>query len=236
MTGSVPVRSLDVIYQDQDLVAIHKPPGIHVHPSPLAPAEENCQRLLRRQLGRWVWPVHRLDRATSGVQLFALSAEEARRLSRLFAERRVGKEYLAVVRGFTPASGRIDHPLRERAGAAPAAAVTAYRRLGTVEWPAPAGRHATARFSLLAVQPETGRQNQIRRHLHHVSHPVVGDVNFGDGTQNRYFREHFGLRRLLLMASRISTESSSGRPLVIEAPLSAEIAALFEKFGWPGRL
>ena len=234
MRGGSPFHKLVILYRDHRLVAIHKPAGHHVHPSPLAPGEDNCQRILRGQLGRWVWPVHRLDRATSGVQLFALSAAEARRISLLFAQRQVRKEYLAVVRGFVPESGRIDHPLRETASAPPAEAVTRFRRLATIDWPAPAGKHPTARFSLAEAIPETGRRNQIRRHLHHLSHPVIGDVNFGDGVQNRYFREHFGLRRLLLMAARLTIPEPGGASaLVIEAPLPPELTALFEKFGWP---
>jgi tRNA pseudouridine65 synthase len=225
---------LQILFQDSHYVAVDKPPGLFVHPTRLGPREPSCLPWLRRQLDRQVFTVHRLDRATSGVLLFALSSEAAREICRLFEKRSVDKAYLAVVRGFTPESGCIDSPLRESKDKEPADAATNYTRLETVELPEPVGRFDTARFSLVEVQPRTGRMHQIRKHFARISHPVIGDANHGDGTQNRFFRDHFGLRRLLLMATHLGFRHPySGEPATISAPVPDDVRALFDQLGWP---
>ncbi|MCY3764565.1 MAG: pseudouridine synthase, partial [Gemmatimonadetes bacterium] len=140
---------LTLIYQDDHYVAVDKPSGIFVHPTRLGRREPNCMSRLGRQLGRPVFTIHRLDRATSGVLLFALSSEAARKMCLLFEKRRIRKEYLAVVRGFAPETGRIDHPLRKDSNKPAADAVTDFVRMGTAELQEPVGRHDTARFSLV---------------------------------------------------------------------------------------
>ncbi len=191
-------------------------------------------RILRDQLGQWVYPVHRLDRATSGVLVFGLSSEAAQRLAQLFKERQVRKCYWAVVRGFIHSRGVIDYPLREEKHKPPASARTRYRRLGKVELPIPVGKFPTARYSLAEIIPETGRRNQIRKHFAHLSHPVIGDVSYGDGRHNRLFREQFNLHRLLLFALSLNFEHPfSHEQIFIEAPLPPEVIDLFNRFAWP---
>jgi tRNA pseudouridine65 synthase len=224
---------LPILYRDEQVVAVHKPSGLFVHPTRLASGESSCLGLLARQVEGPLHPVHRLDRATSGVLVFALSPEAARRLGELFQARQVQKSYLAVVRGWTAQQGRVVRPLSEAGKHEPKEAVTDYRREATVELPYPAGRYERSRYSLLRVLPRTGRRHQIRRHLAHIAHPVVGDTTYGDGAHNRLFRRLFDVQRLLLMAMELSfTHPFTGAALSITAPLPADVQELFLELGW----
>ncbi|MEK6745085.1 MAG: pseudouridine synthase [Nitrospirota bacterium] len=237
------MRSLPVLYQDEQLVAVNKPSGLLVHRSAIDRYEtEIAMQIVRDQLGRWVYPLHRLDKSTSGALVFALDRETARAMTRSFADAMVFKRYLAVVRGFTGEGDRIDHPLQDRgkmtgqekSGDAPGRpSVTEYRRLATVELREPVGRYATARYSLVAAAPLTGRTHQIRRHMKHIFHPVVGDTTYGDGKQNEFFRRKFNCRRLLLHASAIEfIHPGTGRRLSIHAPLDHTFDALLQALQW----
>ncbi len=197
---------------------------------------------VRDQIGRKVYPVQRLDRPTSGVLVFGLSPEAAGRLARRFAEKSVNKNYLAVVRGYTDAQGIIDSPLTPDAYIAKKVqearpARTGYRRLATIELPFPVGRYDTSRYSLIAVRPVTGRMHQIRRHMHHISHHVVGDTMYGDGRHNRFFRDRLNCSLLLLAAVRLGfVHPYTQRQTFIDAQLCAEFGALIRRFGWENLL
>jgi tRNA pseudouridine65 synthase len=196
---------LKILYQDAHYVAIDKPPGLLVHRSPISRDRVFVLQTLRDQLARRVYPVHRLDRATSGVMLFGLCAEAARRMVALFEARRVDKEYLAVARGWVDYHGLIDHPVADAQGSGLAQpARTRFRRLAKVELPFMVDRYPSARYSLVSVTPETGRRQQIRKHFKHISHHLIGDTTHGNGRHNRFFRSHFGVRRLLLMSRRLA--------------------------------
>jgi tRNA pseudouridine65 synthase len=228
---------LTLLHHDAQVVAIDKPSGLVVHRSAEAGERDNCMTRLRRQLGRWVWPVHRLDRGASGVLLFGLDTGAARALALAFAQRRVEKQYLAVVRGHAPREGQIDHALSDDMGGPPAAASTRFTCLAQVELPIAVGRYASARYSLVAVEPLTGRRHQIRRHLRHVGHPLVGDVTHGEGRHNRLFREQFGCWRLLLHACSLSVpHPSAASALVLQAPPPAEFARVCARLGWSDAL
>ncbi len=227
------IDSLPIIYRDADYVAVDKPPGIHVHPTPLSPREDSCMRILRDQLGQWVYPIHRLDRATSGVLLFGLNKEAAGAMIELFTARAVKKRYLAVVRGFLDASGVIERPLREENTSPYVEAITRYRCLAKATLMIPVGSFPTTRYSLAAVFPETGRKNQVRKHFAAISHPIIGDVQYGDGRYNRIFRKHFSLNRLLLFATSLAfTHPFRGEHVVIRAPLPDDLMRQFTRFGW----
>jgi len=235
---------LDILYADDHLVAINKPAGLLVHRSPIDRRETRfALQLLRDQLGRPVYPAHRLDKPTSGVLLFALSPEVARALGESFAHGAVGKTYLAVLRGVCPETGIIDYPLLEepdRLAVYPAQsdkpaqeAVTSFRRLAQVELPVAVGRYPSSRYSLVEARPHTGRRHQLRRHFKHLFHPIIGDTKYGEGRHNRFFREHFGCHRLLLAATRLAfPHPLDGRQLVIEAPLDPAMTAVLERLGW----
>ena len=238
------MKKLPILYQDEYLVAVNKPSGLLVHRSDMARHEtEHAMKIVRNQLRQWVYPFHRLDRSTSGVLVFALDQETARRMTQLFTDDKISKKYLAVVRGHTREEERIDHPLKERWDKMtdqradkdkPAQqAITSYRRLATVEVPQPVGPYATARYSLLQVKPLTGRNHQIRRHMKHVFHPVVGDTTYGDGKHNDFFRKHFNCHRLLLHANSIEfIHPYTGGLIAIQAALDNTFSTLLKALGW----
>jgi len=204
------METLNVLHLDTELVAIDKPAGLLVHPSALdAHEERSALKLLRDQLGERLWPLHRLDKATSGVLVFARNAEAARQWGLAFEQGRVDKRYLALVRGWPAASGEVDQALARdpelpSAGQARLPAVTRYERLACFEWPFSIdGRHATSRYALMAVAPLTGRRHQIRRHFKHIAHPLVGDSTHGKGPHNRAVAQWLGISRLWLHAERL---------------------------------
>jgi len=234
---------LEIIYEDEDLIAINKEAGLLVHRTKIDKYETRfAVQELRDQIGKKVFPVHRLDKPTSGVLLFALNADMAAKISKIFEANKVTKEYLAVVRGYTEELGQIDYALKEQLDKMtdnladqnkPAQqAKTNYRRLTTLELPIPVGRYDTSRYSLLAVEPLTGRKHQIRRHMKHIFHPLVGDTTHGDGKHNTMFRSRFNCHRLLLHAKSLSfIHPESNRPVKIEAGVDesfSRILALFD--------
>lgn len=202
-----PSAPLPLLYRDDDLVAIDKPCGLLVHPSALdAHEERTAVGLLEAQLGRRVFPLHRLDKATSGVLVFALAPEAASRWGQVFESGAVRKRYLALVRGWPPDTGEIDYPLARdpelpSAGQPRVPAVTRFRTLRRFDWAFSVdGRHPTSRYALVEVEPLTGRRHQIRRHFKHIAHPLVGDTTHGKGAHNRAVGEWLGVRRLWLHA------------------------------------
>lgn len=236
---------LPILFRDDAIVVIDKPPGLLVHRSEIDRHETRfAVQMLRDQIGHRVWPAHRLDRGTSGVLLFGLSREIAARLGRQFEDGTVAKRYLAVVRGHPPEQGSIDHPLSRqrddyefadpRRSETAQAALTHYRRLATVELPVAVDRYPASRYALLEVEPVSGRRHQIRRHLKHIAHPIIGDSTYGKGRHNRFFASELACARLLLACTRLSFHHpDDGRPLTVNAPPSGEFAALLARFGWP---
>ena len=169
---------IDILYQDDALIAVNKPANLAVHRSTfVGPADAFLIDLLREQVGGNVYLAHRLDRATSGVLLVARSKEVAAALGEQFMQRTVHKQYLVVVRGWPePAEGVIDYPLPGSRETGPRReARTRYRRLATIELPIALGRYPQQRYALLLAEPESGRFRQIRKHLAHIHHPVIGD-------------------------------------------------------------
>jgi len=222
---------LEILYQDDAIVAINKPHGLLVHRSPIAAdASEFAIQLLRDQIGQKVFPVHRLDRKTSGVLLFALNDEVNKILQEAFRNKKVEKKYRALVRGFTPESGTIDYALTREDGKVQEA-VTHYSRLETFEIPVALGKHATSRYSLLEVEPETGRMHQIRKHLAHIFHPIIGDRPHGCNKQNKLFLEKWEMNTMLLHAQEIRfVHPVSHEFITIQAELSAEFKRTLEMF------
>jgi tRNA pseudouridine65 synthase len=236
-----------IIYLDDRFVAVNKPSGLLVHRSDIDRHETRfALQLVRNRLGRHVFPVHRLDRPTSGVLLFAFSGEAAGQAAEAMESAQSSKIYLAVVRGFVEDEGRIDYPLPDlpdrlempinRNGDG-RHAVTDFRRLAAAELPFAVGPHPTARYSLLEVKLRTGRRHQIRRHLKHVFHPVIGDSTYGDGRHNRLFRDELGCSRLLLHAAKLSFIHPCTRELVtITAPLDDAFGLAIGRLCWSSEL
>ena len=225
--ATAPAPALPVLYRDDRLLAVDKPSGLLVHRG-WGSDRVTALDLARRIAGRRVHPVHRLDRGTSGVLVFALDAEAARRLGEAFTDGGVDKVYVALVRGRAPEEIVIDHPIPRTAGGPRVPAVTVVRRLAVAE-PEP-GRL----YSLVEARPATGRLHQVRRHLKHAAHPVVGDVEYGKGEHNRFFRERFGLHRLALHALALALpHPGTGERLRIAAPVPADLASPLAALGLP---
>ena len=227
---------IEILYRDDALIAVNKPANLAVHRSKfVGPADEFLIDLLREQIDDNVYLAHRLDRATSGVLLVARSKEVAAALGEQFMQRTVHKQYLVVVRGWPePAEGVIDYPLPGSRETGPRReARTHYRRLATIEVPIALGRYPQQRYALLLAEPESGRFRQIRKHLAHIHHPVIGDCQHGRGDHNRLYKQHFGCHRMLLHAWRIHfAHPVSGEPIQLEAPLDDAYVGLLDRFGW----
>ena len=235
---------LEILYQDEVLVAVNKPAGMLVHRSWLDRHETQfVMQTLRDQIGQRVYPIHRLDRPTSGVLLFALNSEIANLLCRQFEQKQIEKQYLAVVRGYVTGHGEIDYPLKvqldkiadkfSQLDKAPQSAVTFYEGVQTVEMPYGVGRYATSRYSLVRLIPQTGRKHQLRRHMKHIFHPILGDTQYGDLHQNRALMEHTGCARLLLHAEKLTfVHPLTQRPMTIQAGLDAQWQNLVQTFQW----
>lgn len=225
-------------------MVINKPSGLLVHRSSIDRHETRfALQLLRDQIGQRVFPVHRLDKPTSGLLVFARSSDMARRLSEQFARREVNKYYLAVVRGYCPPAGAIDHPLvekQDRIADAKATtnkpaqdALTEYRCLAQVEWPERVDRYPHARYSLVELQPQTGRKHQLRRHMKHIGHPIIGDATHGKGVHNRFFAVRFDCKRLLLACHRLEfRHPMTGQTLRLAADPDDAFMRVVNAFGW----
>lgn len=218
-------EQLRILWQDEDMVAVHKPAGWLVHRTGLDAHETRfVMQTLRDQLGRHVFPVHRLDKGTSGVLIMALHAEAARALCEAFEAQQIRKRYLAMVRGWpTLGEQRIDHPLKpddapDEAPAQPAQ--TTVHRLATLQLDIPVDRYPSTRVALVEASPHTGRRHQIRRHLKHIAHPIIGDATHGKGAHNRWWAQQLGQQRLWLHAASLSlVQPLSGQRLELVSHL-----------------
>ena len=235
---------LQILYRDDQLIAIQKPAGLLVHRTVLDRNETRFAiQLLRDQIGQRVYPVHRLDKGTSGVLLFALDKDASREMSWQFERQQVAKRYLAVVRGHADDAGHIDYPLSrrpddlewigEKVETAPQPAQTDYRTLARIELPIAVERYPTSRYSLVELAPLTGRRHQLRRHLKHIAHPIIGDSTHGKGRHNRMFAEQLDCARMLLACVEMRlTHPATGLPLQLDCPLEENFSALLTRLGW----
>lgn len=194
---------LEILYRDAHLVIINKPHGLLVHRSKIASnTDEYALQILRDQIGQRVYPVHRLDRKTSGVLVFALSSEINAALQEQFTAHTVKKTYHAIVRGYTPKDGIIDYDLTNDSGKTQNA-VTHFKTLQTTEIPLAFGKFKTSRYSLVEVLPQTGRFHQIRKHFAHLRHPIIGDRPHGCNKQNKLFKDQWNMMTMMLHAKEI---------------------------------
>lgn len=216
---------LEIIYQDSHLVVINKPNGLLVHRSPIAKdATEFALQLLRDQQGQHVYPCHRLDRKTSGVLLFAKDVETNKLMQRKFAENQIKKKYLAIVRGFTSKKGIIDYPLKSEKKVMQKA-VTLYETLEQSEIDLPFSGQPTSRYSLVQIEPMTGRMHQIRKHFAHIFHPIIGDRPHGCNKQNKLFKEKWDMTTMMLHANVLVFEHPvSRKKIMISASPSNEFS------------
>ncbi len=231
-------QELSVLFADEYLAVIDKPAGLMVHDSKLARGETDfAADRLREQFGKPIFLIHRLDRATSGCLLLAFDRNTASALGKTLMSSEMEKEYLTVCRGWPQENFCIDHPLDGGPGKPQKKpAVTHFTRLATGELPVPSAGFETSRYALLGCRLETGRFRQIRRHLKHAFHHLIGDTSHGDGRHNREFRLR-GVHRMLLHASRLAfTHPLTGERIETLAPLDAEWRKVYELFGWDEQL
>lgn len=251
---------LTILYQDEYIVAVDKPAGLFVHRSFMDRDEVYfALQLVRDQIGQYVYPVHRLDRPTSGVLLFALSKEVAQKLNDAFANKSSGidtneddsetgltKTYYALVRGHLPITKQvelIDYPLKEKLdklgdknvsrNKAPQSAQTHYQVIKQASLPIALGKFDSVRYSLIKLLPVTGRRHQIRRHLAHLRCPIIGDINYGDNKQNPFFIQHFGFKRLMLIAKSLCfTHPITKKKIMITAEFDQQWQHVFTELNW----
>ncbi len=229
--------SLTILYQDAHIVAVNKPSGLLVHKSWVAKdAKEFALQMVRDQVGEFVYPVHRLDRPTSGVLLFAFSGELAGIIQQNWEQ--AEKTYWALVRGWLKETVLVDHALKGmkdygQDDGTSQEAQTEFKPLAQIEIDAPIDRYPKSRFSWIEATPKQGRTHQIRRHLKHISHPIIGDARYGKGNYNRYFSSTLDCHRLLLHARTLKiTHPVTGQRIEINAPLESHMEALFKQFNF----
>lgn len=245
---------INILYQDDSLIAIDKPCGLLVHRSDIDKHETRfALQETRNLIGKRIYPVHRLDKPTSGVLIFALSSDVAKHIQQQFEACEIEKEYLLITRGFTPEQGIIDHALipkndfrkpnrqlnsrldtQAKPRVKPAQeAVTHYKRLATLELQAEIDRYPTSRFSLVKAYPKTGRKHQIRRHFKHLSHPIIGCPKYGKSNYNHYFTDKLNCPRLLLHCYAMTfLHPTLNKPICIESKLSGAFASLLTDQSW----
>ncbi|TLX73257.1 pseudouridylate synthase [Labilibacter sediminis] len=210
---------LEIIYQDEYMVVINKPHGLLVHKSSLAAdAEEFALQLLRDQIKKKVFPVHRLDRKTSGLLLFGLSGEVASKIQAIMEKPETQKTYTAIVRGYFPDEIELDYPLINDKGKKQEA-FTAFKTIKRSEIDVAFGKFRTSRYSLINAYPKTGRMHQIRKHLKHLRHPIIGDRPHGCNKQNKLFKEKWEMMTMLLHATELNIKHPiTNAPLKLQAP------------------
>lgn len=218
--------TLEIIYETNDLIAINKPHGLLVHRSKIAnDAKVFALQLLRNQINQRVYPAHRLDRKTSGVLLFAKNPDTNSTLQQLFQKRKITKTYTAIVRGFTEKNGTIDYAIGENGKLQDA--VTHYELIQHFEIAIPFGKHQTSRYSLLKLSPQTGRFHQLRKHMAHIFHPIIGDRPHGCNKQNKLWKTRFHMTTMLLHAQSLQFEWEN-ETIHIEAEKSEEFKRILK--------
>ncbi|MFZ1750727.1 MAG: pseudouridine synthase [Saprospiraceae bacterium] len=225
--------NLQVLFEDEHIIAINKPHGLFVHRTRLDPAAiDFVLQILRDQIGQKVYATHRLDRKTSGVLLLTKTKEAHAPVNELFQTKSVSKKYLAIVRGYCDDQGSIDYPLVNDKGKTQEA-MTFYQTLDRVDVPVAFGKFETSRYSLVSLMPETGRMHQLRKHMSHIFHPIIGDRPHGCNKQNKLFLEHFKMDTMLLHASEIKfLHPLTGANIMINAPIFSEFARMLIELGF----
>lgn len=229
-------KPIEVLYRDDYIAVVNKPAGLMAHSSALARGEDDfLHDRLREQFGCKIYLIHRLDRATSGCLLIAFDNPSASTLGKQFMTRDVEKNYLAICRGWPDEAFTVDHDLDGGPGKPEKkTAITEFKRLATAEIEVASAHHESSRYALMQCTPYTGRFRQIRRHLKHLSHHLIGDTSHGDGRHNRNFRM-LGVHRMLLHAHRlVCNHPATGERLSVSAGLDGEFVKALQllKMEW----
>jgi tRNA pseudouridine65 synthase len=224
---------LEIVYQDEHLIAINKPHGLLVHRSSIAnDAKEFALQMLRDQINRRVSPVHRLDRKTGGLLLFAFEKDVEIAMHKQFQEGQVNKKYQAILRGYAPDQMAIDYPLTNDNGVVQES-FTSFVTLARAELDVAFGKHPSSRYSLVEANPTTGRMHQLRKHFAHIFYPIIGDRKHGCNKQNKFFKEQWQMTTMLLHASELEfVHPVTGQKIHLRAPLQEEFKRMMDLMGW----
>ncbi|PIQ25544.1 pseudouridylate synthase [bacterium (Candidatus Blackallbacteria) CG17_big_fil_post_rev_8_21_14_2_50_48_46] len=229
---------LPIIYRDERFIAIHKPAGLLVHRSPIDASEtEFAVQKLRVQIDRPVFPLHRLDKPTSGLLIFAFDSEAASRLSEQFSNHTIQKSYLAIVRGYSPDQAHIDYPVKAQQDkyfkTNIQQGITDLSTLAKCELEIANDRYEKSRYSLVELRPQTGKRHQLRYHMKHISHPIIGDPKYGKKVHNDIFKAHFDCSRLLLASIGLRfTHPFRHEQVTITCLPSDDFMAVAKPLGW----
>lgn len=225
---------IEIVYQDNDLIAVAKPHGMLVHKSPIAAdATEYALQLTRDLVGQHLHPLHRIDRKTYGVLLFATTRAVAASMREIWSDRGVDKAYYAIVRGWVPDDRTIDHPVYNDKRQ-PKDAISTMQVVHHYEIDLPHGPHNTSRYTLVRLSPLTGRYHQLRQHMNHLRHPILGDRPHGCNKQNRLWLNSYGVQHMMLWAERLSfIHPVTSNAVVIAAPPSVQWTMVLDILGHP---
>jgi tRNA pseudouridine65 synthase len=232
--------SLQIIFEDEYLLCVNKPNNVLVHHafhSRNVADEDSLLQIIENEKGLKVYPIHRLDRKTSGIILLAKQKEFVSKFQELFTKSEISKTYYGIVRGFSPDEKKIDTPVKGRDANVHKEALTYLKTLEKVTLNIPVKPYDSSRYSLVELSPKTGRMHQLRVHANKISHPLIGDAKYGDKNHDLMFEENFGWRNLFLHAGKLEfTHPFSLEKLILKAYFPKDWTALFEAFSWKNPL
>lgn len=225
-----------ILYEDDFVVAVAKPNNMLVHHSFMArnqSEEQTLVALLQEKYEHQYFPVHRLDRKTSGIVLCAKEKRFVADFQALFTSDQIQKVYHGIVRGFSPENGVIDSPVKGRDANVHKEALTHFETLANVTLPIPVQPFSESRYSLVKLLPKTGRMHQLRVHLNKINHPLIGDPKYGDRFHNRMFQAEFGMSNLFLHASSLSFQHPFlAEKISIQCPFPKDWETISKRFEW----
>lgn len=232
--------NLEIIFEDEYVICVHKPNNVlvhHAHHSRNVADEDSLLQLILNQTGLKVYPIHRLDRKTSGIILLAKQKEYVSKFQELFTNNQIQKTYFGVVRGFSPDTKTIDSPVKGRDANVHKDALTELRTLEKITLDIPVKPYDSSRYSLVELSPKTGRMHQLRVHSNKISHPLIGDAKYGDKNHDIMFVENFGWKNMFLHAGKLEfTHPFTSEELLLKATFPKDWIALFNKFSWKNPL
>lgn len=230
------LNSLEIIFEDDYCILVNKPNNVlvhHAHHSRNVRDEASLLDLIKHDTHQTFYPVHRLDRKTSGVILLSKKKQYVSEFQELFTNQEIKKIYYGLVRGFAPQSVDIDSPVKGRDAKVYKEAQTALRSLDNITLNIPVKPYDTSRYSLVELKPRTGRMHQLRIHMQKISHPLIGDPKYGDNNHNIMFESNFGITNLFLHAGRLSfIHPFTSEKINAKAQFPEHWQFVFHKFNW----
>ena len=232
--------NLEIIFEDAYLLCVNKPNNVlvhHAHHSRNVADEDSLLQLIEKELKIKAYPIHRLDRKTSGIIMLAKETKFVSKFQDLFKNNEIQKTYFGVVRGYSPDSKTIDSPVKGRDANVHKEALTYLKTLEKITLDIPVKPYESSRYSLVELAPKTGRMHQLRVHSNKISHPLIGDSKYGDKNHDVMFDENFGWKNMFLHAGKLEfIHPFSSESLLLKATFPKDWLALFDKFSWKNPL